>query len=303
MLAGILLSTGGGRARPSTKPTLTPKVDSVQRIDPKTNKLVATIGGIGSNPDAIAVGAGSVWVGSQEDGTVSRVDARTNAVRGSVQTGGPVAIAVRDGSVLVGNQGYGMTTIDPATMDVSPSQSPYYASFAQGGGALWALVGPLGTRLDRINHGLQIVKTFTTLGTDPFAVSADDHGVWVLDDVSRTLFRVDPATDRVVGRIPLGFDPGWVAVGGGSVWVTDAGGGAVVRIDPRSDRVVGRIRVGRDPQGVVVAYGAAWVANYEDGTVSRIDLRSGAVTTIPVGRYPATLATGGAGVWVPVRGA
>src|SRR4029077_14819003 len=75
IVAGVLLTTGSNRpGRPSTKPTLTPKVDSLQRIDPKTNKLVATIGGVGSNPDAIAVGAGSVWVGSYDDGTVSRVD-------------------------------------------------------------------------------------------------------------------------------------------------------------------------------------------------------------------------------------
>ena len=81
VIAGVLLSQGGGPGKPSTKPTLTPKVDSLQRIDPKTNKLVATIGGVGSNPSAIAVGAGSVWVGSQDDGTVSRVDPKTNAVR------------------------------------------------------------------------------------------------------------------------------------------------------------------------------------------------------------------------------
>ena len=87
VLAGVLLSQGGGPGKPSTKPTLTPKVDSLQRIDPQTNKLVATIGGVGSNPTAIAVGAGSVWVGSTDDGTVSRVDPKTNAVRSGCQDG------------------------------------------------------------------------------------------------------------------------------------------------------------------------------------------------------------------------
>ena len=42
VIAGVLLSQRGGPGRPSTKPTLTPKVDSLQRIDPKTNKLIAT---------------------------------------------------------------------------------------------------------------------------------------------------------------------------------------------------------------------------------------------------------------------
>ena len=44
VLAGVLLSRGAAPGKPSTKPTLTPKVDSLQRIDPKTNKLAATIG-------------------------------------------------------------------------------------------------------------------------------------------------------------------------------------------------------------------------------------------------------------------
>ena len=88
VIAGVLLSQGGGPGKPSTKPTLTPKVDSLQRIDPKTNKLVATIGGVGSNPSAIAVGAGSVWVGSKDDGTVARVDPKTNEIR-AVNAGGP----------------------------------------------------------------------------------------------------------------------------------------------------------------------------------------------------------------------
>ena len=306
VLAGVLLSRGGGPGKPSTKPTLTPKVDSLQRIDPKTNNLVATIGGVGSNPIAIAVGAGSVWVGSLDDGTVSRVDPKTNAVRRTVNTGAPDAIVIRDGRVLVANQGYGspLSSIDPAKMSATTSAQPGfgYSSLALGGGALWGLSV---SGLDRINHGGQVVKTLTDLvPLDPFALAAGEGAVWVLDGALRSVFRVDPATNSVVRQLGLHFDPGGIAVGGGSVWVTDARGGAVARIDPRSSRLVARIPVGRDPVGVVVGEGSVWVANYESGTVSRIDPRSGTVVkTIPVGRYPATLATGEGGVWVAVRAA
>src|SRR5207248_2808169 len=59
--AAVLLSQGGGGpAKPSTPPTLTPKADSVQRIDPKTDKLVATLR-LGSDPTGVAVGEGAVW--------------------------------------------------------------------------------------------------------------------------------------------------------------------------------------------------------------------------------------------------
>src|SRR5205814_2478277 len=124
----------------------------------KTNKLVATIGGVGSNPTAIAVGAGSVWVGSLDDGTVSRVDPKTNAVRRTVNTGGPDAIVFRDGNVVVANLFGSLTPIQPANMSVDTSGQPPtglgYSSLAQGEGALWGL-STLGERLDRINHGGQ----------------------------------------------------------------------------------------------------------------------------------------------------
>lgn len=196
----------------------------MQRIDPGTNKLVATISGVGSNPTAIAFGAGSMWVGSEDDGTVSRVDPKTNAVRGAtVKTGAPVAIVIRDGSVLVANQFGSLTSINPATLSVGSSPNPGYAFFALGGGALWALDGGL----DRINHGGQVVKTISDLGVDPFALAADPGAVWVLDDGLRTVLRVDPVTNRVVVRLRLGFEPGGIAVGGGLVWVTDASGDTV----------------------------------------------------------------------------
>ena len=99
----MLLSQGGGPGKPSTKPTLTPKADSLQRIDPKTNKLAATIG-VGHSPDAVAAGDGRVWVGSAEDQSVLRIDPKTN--RGHTDgngAGGPNSIAAAPGSVFVAN--------------------------------------------------------------------------------------------------------------------------------------------------------------------------------------------------------
>jgi serine/threonine protein kinase len=301
VLAGVLLNQGGGPGKPSTKPTLTPKVDSLQQIDPKTNTLVKTIGGVGSNPIAIAVGAGSVWVGSEDDGTVARVDPKTNSIR-TINTSRPQAIAIRDGKVLVSNQFGSLSTIDPENMRVRTSSQPLfgYVSFALGEGALWGLWGGL----DRINHGGQVEKRITKKLLETFAVAAGEGAVWVLDGALRSVMRVDPATNRVVQRLRLGFEPGGIAVGGGSVWVTDPRGGRVVRIDPRSNRIVGSTRVGRDPVAVAVGFGSVWVANYQDRTMSRIDPRDGSVVkTISVGPYPATLATGLGEVWVGVRAA
>ena len=126
----------------------------------------------------------------------------------------------------------------------------------------------------------------------------------MLDDVLRSVFRVDPATNSVVRRLRLGFDPGGIAVGGGSVWVTNARGGASSGSTPGRTGSSRRSRWAAIRWRVVVGEGSVWVANYEDGTVSRIDPQNGSVVkTIRVGLHPATLATGEGGVWVAVRAA
>ena len=67
---------------------------SVQRVDPKTNKVVATIpvGPIAPNgPQIMSAGPGGVWVGIQHTGENVRVDAATNRVGLRVPLDGPVA--------------------------------------------------------------------------------------------------------------------------------------------------------------------------------------------------------------------
>jgi DNA-binding beta-propeller fold protein YncE len=99
ILAGVLLSRQGSESgAPSTRPTLTPAVDSLQRLDPKTNKLVATMP-TGRFPTAVAVGAGSIWAGALDDQRITRIDPATNRVTGTITTGGPESIAVGDRDV------------------------------------------------------------------------------------------------------------------------------------------------------------------------------------------------------------
>jgi YVTN family beta-propeller protein len=122
--------------------------------------------------------------------------------------------------------------------------------------------------------------------------------------------RIDPATNRVVGRIPL---PGvnTVATGLGSVWATGtvANKRALVRISAESTKV--RAQVALEPLRVVapvdlaVGAGAAWVLGAE--AVYRLDGASGRLTRIPLRdanvARPA-IAAGDEGVWLsdPERG-
>jgi YVTN family beta-propeller protein len=71
------------------------------RLDPATLKVTARVG-VGRGPQAVAVGAGSLWVANTIDGTVSRVDPRRNAVVRTIPVGSmPIDLAVGVGAVWV----------------------------------------------------------------------------------------------------------------------------------------------------------------------------------------------------------
>jgi len=59
--------------------------DSVSRIDPGTNEVIARIPGVGAS--GIAVGEGSVWVTRELTNTMSRIDPSTNQVIATIDVG------------------------------------------------------------------------------------------------------------------------------------------------------------------------------------------------------------------------
>ena len=76
------------------------------------------------------------------------------------------------------------------------------------------------------------------------------------------VLRVDPGTNRAVGRVPVAY-PSGVAFGHGSAWATSDVRGTLTRIDPETNRVVAQIEVGRGAVDVVVDErrgGDVWVA-------------------------------------------
>jgi YVTN family beta-propeller protein len=112
------------------------------------------------------------------------------------------------------------------------------------------------------------------------------------------LFRLDPRTDEVTGRMSVGLDGMALATGYEAVWVIRAS--EVQRIDPRALRVTATIPVER-PTSIVAGYGSMWVAS-DSGSVVRIDPRTNEVaTTISTKGSPYRLAVGRDAVWVAHR--
>jgi streptogramin lyase len=143
----------------------------------------------------------------------------------------------------------------------------------------------------------QVVARIET-GSSPAGATAAYGAVWVANDGSGTLARIDPATNRVTRRLRLRPGVFSVAHGFGALWVVNYDRDTLSRVDPRSGRVRS-VRVGAVPFDVVAAFGRMWVTAWEAGKLVEVDPRSlRVVRRIAIGPRPTGLHVAGGGIWV-----
>jgi YVTN family beta-propeller protein len=308
-LTGYYLTRGGGNSGQL------PGRDSLVRIDPATDDVVATIR-VGQDPSAVAVGKEGVWVASRADGFVRRIDPATNAiVLATPAHGRPTELALIPDSVLVSN---GPLDTNVTVIDAPTGRETNVISLARGGGyagsahvaahgsGVWLAgidrkVGRLDLTAARVVDPVSIPPPTTERADAYFSsLAVSNDAIWVLGDVNDpTLSRIDRATRRVTTRIRLPFAPKKLAVGLGSVWVTSQIDDTVARIDTATARITGTVHVGRGASGLATGAGSVWVANEVDNTVSRIDPETLRILdTIDVGGSPDHIAVGDGAVWV-----
>ena len=226
---------------------LTPADNSVSRIDPATNQVVATIP-VGRAPSGLAVGAGAVWVSRRSDAAVVRIDPATNQVVATIPVGrAPGAMTVAGGVVWVALSERGLGRIDPTSNRSTVVRVPRCCAgeLAAGEGALWVANRVDGT-LVRVDPGTGRVAARVLLpGTAeqrPHQVAVGEGAVWVTSASPRRgtanlLWRVNPASNQVIGTLDLGPTsaggmPNSVAAGDGAVWVGGMTKGSIVRLEP-----------------------------------------------------------------------
>ena len=128
-----ITNTGNVKNIPGTGMVEGKNKGSVQRIDPITNKVAATIS-TGTAPRFLAVGENGIWALNQADGTVSRIDPYTNKLVATVNVqvaglGGDIAAGA--GKVWVrGNRTAFLVTIDPKTNTIGNRYGPLSGSGA-----------------------------------------------------------------------------------------------------------------------------------------------------------------------------
>jgi hypothetical protein len=220
-------------------------------LDLRTNRVIR--GADLSTVSDVAAGAGAIWV--LEDGVgVTQLDPRTGQIlrRIRLPDAGPAThLAADDGAVIAVEFRAPAVRIDPhsgrilARLPVGPATNPA-TNVAIGHGSAWFLrVDGTVVRVDlgsnKVVARIRALRDYPPpprfLATDygPKVIAASADAVWVADHTGAIL-RIDPATNRVTGKLQVfrGSPVLSVAEGEGALWATTRSGhkAELARIDP-----------------------------------------------------------------------
>jgi DNA-binding beta-propeller fold protein YncE len=261
---------------------------------------------IGQPPLRIAAGSERIWVLSEPEGTLTRIDAESDEVIGApLEVGvGVAAVAVGGGSVWVTDAKTGeLLRVDDESGAVS-QRIPiggHPGPLAYGGGRVW-VADTDGAGITAVNaKGGRIVRHDLPPHLAPLRLATGAGGLWVSSATADTVRRIDLSSFAVGAPIPAGRRPAGITVADGLVWVADTRSDAVTRVDPAIAAVSGApIAVGPRPGGIDAGPKSVWVTLAGEDAVRRLELPSGEPDggPIAVGPEPGALAVGVTAVWV-----
>src|SRR5271170_155622 len=250
--------------------------NNISQLDPKTNQIGAVITVAKTPCSGLAIAFGSVWVPICSNGSVERVDAKSQKIVASIPSG--VAnteggITDGAGSIWMPSDATGvLSRIDPATNKVvskiSIPDGSYTAAFFAD--AVW-ITSTKNNLLTRVDAKTEKVIAKIPVGPAPRFLATGLGSIWTLNQGDGSVSRIDPATNKVSATIEVGVpgEGGDIAVGEGAVWVT-AIGKPPSKINPATNRVVTQY-VGKGGDALRVGFGSLWLSNHEFHEVWRID--------------------------------
>jgi sugar lactone lactonase YvrE len=211
---------------------------------------------------SLAVTASSAWVGCKEQRKLVRIDLRSGRPSATVRLGGSaLAVTSAGGTVWALDDLQTLYRIDPArariTKRILLGTAAAYNIWI-GAGSVW-VADDQGAQVVRVSPTRNVVTARIPVGDGPADIAFVGHRAIVVDHRDRTLYTVDPATNRSRKLSTLGGDaPERLAVLGGSLWVTGRGT-QLLQVDPATGRT--RRTIALDGTGIdlVAAAGALWI--------------------------------------------
>ena len=195
--------------------------NSVQRIDPRTNRLSDKVELPGEPCAGLAVGFGALWVPVCGDHPgLARVDLATRKLTGVT----PLPAVMREGGI------------------------------AAAGDSLWLPLDAKGAfgRLDPKTGRIRQVLALPAGSFNPLEAGGK---VWVTSFDAAQLTALDPRSGAVLGSAPTGPQPRFLIAGAGAVWTLNQGDGTVSRIALKGLKPLATISLGLPGHGGDIAFG------------------------------------------------
>ena len=223
--------------------------NSVTRIDPRTNTARDTISPGGLGPVGITFYDGYVWVANHDGeptASVAKIDPRRTPMRvvdliavGHGSDAGPNWIAGAAGSLWVSVPNLSaVVRIDPHSDSIVKTirvkgvcgelVATPTAVWVAGGGGPGCF--PAVTRIDPASN--TVTHTSSTPATRPTRSRSAPGALWYGTTTTNVLGRIDPSTDRILGKLTLP-GPSFGAIAAyGSVWITDSEDNRLFQVRP-----------------------------------------------------------------------
>ena len=237
---------------------------AANRIDPKTNMLVARVELPGEACAGLAVGAGSLWVPlCTAKPSLAKIDLKNNAVT-SVYPVGP------------------------------PAEE---SGIAYGAGSIWLIIDKLGS-LARISPDNGAVLDTFHVPAGSYNPAFLDGTVWVTHAGGSDVTGVDAASGKTVATVVTGPNPRFLTVGAGAVWTLNQGDGTLTRVDPLN-RGTASISLGTPGHGGDIAFsdGKIWTS-MSKVPLSLVDARLNRLVCQWVGPGGDALNIGHGSIWL-----
>ena len=207
------------------------------KVDLKTNLLVELLPfGPAAEEGGVATTADSVWIVTDKQGNLARIDPKTGRLRQTVRLPAGSYNLQQGGGVLYATQVEGavLTLVDAATgkLLATVPTGPHPRFLAVGGGFVWTLNQGDGT-LTKVSARRREAVATIALNTPGHGGDIAFHGGKVWTTMFKTpLTLTDAVSDHVIHQwVGPGGDS--LGVGHGAIWITDYRSGTIARLPLR----------------------------------------------------------------------
>ena len=173
------------------------RANTLLELDPTTNQIVGSIP-IGRDAAALEATRDALWIASERERAVSRIDLRTHAVK-TIGEPHPVAFIAHDDRGNIYASGWDF----PFVWQINP-------------------------------RTVQIVRQFK-VKTRALGLAVGGGSLWVVDRLANAVTRIDLAQRRVAETVRVGVNPLASSFGYGALWVANGDSGTVSVIRPGRD--------------------------------------------------------------------